>query len=210
MAIVFTTGSTDGLGRAAAQSLPNDDHQVVLHTRSAERAAELGELASRAAGVVIGDLRSAGRIRSIADQVNAIGRMDAIIHNAVAYTEGSRGSTREGHAGVIAVNTLAPYMLTALIARHARLVYLSNTSSISRRPPLEKRRPAGPYARRRARGHAGRRGPASSRAPRIRGWCRLPAARIWPSAAYDIWVSACLVLDCACQTRENSHDRRVR
>jgi NAD(P)-dependent dehydrogenase (short-subunit alcohol dehydrogenase family) len=153
MAIVFTTGSTDGLGRAAAQSLPNDDHQVVLHTRSAERAAELGELASRAAGVVIGDLRSAGRIRSIADQVNAIGRMDAIIHNAVAYTEGSRGSTREGHAGVIAVNTLAPYMLTALIARPARLVYLSNTSSISA-TAASRETPAGGSLRAKARSRA--------------------------------------------------------
>jgi hypothetical protein len=75
---------------------------------------------------VIGDLRSADEVRSIADQVNAIGRMDAIIHNAGVYTERSRGSTLEGHAGTLAVNTLAPYMLTALIARPDRLVYLSS------------------------------------------------------------------------------------
>jgi NAD(P)-dependent dehydrogenase (short-subunit alcohol dehydrogenase family) len=34
MAIVFITGSTEGLGRAAAQSLLEDGHQVVLHARS--------------------------------------------------------------------------------------------------------------------------------------------------------------------------------
>jgi NAD(P)-dependent dehydrogenase (short-subunit alcohol dehydrogenase family) len=39
MALVFITGSTDGLGRAAAQSLLDDGQQVVLHARSADRAA---------------------------------------------------------------------------------------------------------------------------------------------------------------------------
>jgi NAD(P)-dependent dehydrogenase (short-subunit alcohol dehydrogenase family) len=126
MAIVFITGSTDGLGRAAARSLLEDGHEVVVHARSAERAASIGELGSLASGIVVGDLRSAAETRSIADQVNAIGRMDAIIHNAGVYTEDSRGSTPEGHAGVLAVNTLAPYMLTALIERPARLVYLSS------------------------------------------------------------------------------------
>lgn len=126
MAIVFITGSTDGLGCAAAQSLLDDGHQVVLHARSADRAASIAGLASRAAGVVVGDLSSAVETRSIADQVNAIGRMDAIIHNAGVYTQRSRGSTQEGHASTFAINTLAPYMLTALIERPARLVYLSS------------------------------------------------------------------------------------
>jgi NAD(P)-dependent dehydrogenase (short-subunit alcohol dehydrogenase family) len=126
MALVFITGSADGLGRAAAQSLLNSGHKVVLHARSAERAATIGELAPRAAGIVLGDLRGAAQTRSIADQVNAIGRMDAIIHNAGVYAERSRGSAPEGHAGTLAVNTLAPYILTALIGRPSRLVYLSS------------------------------------------------------------------------------------
>jgi len=126
MAIVFITGSTEGLGRAAAQSLIEAGHRVVLHARSADRAATIGELASRAAEIVVGDFRSAVETRSVADQVNAIGCMDAIIHNAGVYTEASRGATPEGHAGVLAVNTLAPYILTALIERPGRLVYLSS------------------------------------------------------------------------------------
>ncbi|MCK1683018.1 SDR family NAD(P)-dependent oxidoreductase [Bradyrhizobium sp. 147] len=126
MACVFITGSTDGLGRAAAQSLLDDGHQVVLHARSADRAAPVGDLASRAVGIVIGDLRSAAETRRIADQVNAIRRMDAIIHNAGVYTERSRGATPESDAFTLAVNTLAPYMLTALIQRPGRLVYLSS------------------------------------------------------------------------------------
>ncbi|RXG89532.1 SDR family NAD(P)-dependent oxidoreductase [Bradyrhizobium zhanjiangense] len=126
MAIVFITGSTDGLGRAAAQSLLDQGHRVVLHARSVDRAAALGELTPRGAGMVVGDLRSAAETRNIADQVNAIGRMDAIIHNAGVYTQRSRGSTPEGHASTLAINILAPYMLTALIERPSRLIYLSS------------------------------------------------------------------------------------
>jgi NAD(P)-dependent dehydrogenase (short-subunit alcohol dehydrogenase family) len=126
MAIVFITGSTDGLGRAAAQSLLEQGHQVVLHARSAERAAAIAGLESHSARVVIGDLKSAAQTRHVADQVNAIGRMDAVIHNAGVYTERSRGPTPEGHATTLAVNTLAPYLLTALMKRPDRLVYLSS------------------------------------------------------------------------------------
>lgn len=126
MAIVFITGSTDGLGRAAAQSLLDQGHRVVLHARSVDRAAALGEFASRAEAVVVGDLQSGAETKGIADQVNAVGRMDAVIHNAGVYNQRSRGSTAEGHAVTLAINTLAPYILTALIERPARLIYLSS------------------------------------------------------------------------------------
>jgi NAD(P)-dependent dehydrogenase (short-subunit alcohol dehydrogenase family) len=123
---IFITGSTDGLGRAAARALMAEGHEVVLHARSSERAAVLADLAPRSGGVVIGDLSSAVETRAIADQVNKIGRMDAVIHNAGIYLEPSRGTTPEGHAKTLAVNTLAPYILTALIERPNRLIYLSS------------------------------------------------------------------------------------
>jgi len=136
MARIFITGSTDGLGRAAAQSLLKDGHDVVLHARTSERASAIADLAARSAGVVTGDLASAAATRSIAEQVNAIGRMDAVIHNAGIYSAPGRGATPEGHATLLAVNTLAPYMLTALIARPRRLVYLSSELHRGARGPL--------------------------------------------------------------------------
>jgi NAD(P)-dependent dehydrogenase (short-subunit alcohol dehydrogenase family) len=123
---IFITGSTDGLGRAAASVLMDEGHDVVLHARNLDRAAVLSDLAPAAAGVVIGDLASAAETRELADQVNGIGRMDAVIHNAGVFLEQSRASTAEGHAKTLAVNTLAPYMLTALIDRPDRLIYLSS------------------------------------------------------------------------------------
>jgi NAD(P)-dependent dehydrogenase (short-subunit alcohol dehydrogenase family) len=125
VARIFITGSTDGLGRAAARALIDEGHAVILHARSRERASAFEDLAARSAGVVIGDLGSATETRRLADQVNALGRMDAVIHNAGAYSTSGRSPTPEGHSTILAVNTLAPYMLTALIERPRRFVYLS-------------------------------------------------------------------------------------
>ena len=123
---MFVTGSTTGLGRAAAEALLDDGHDVVLHARSAERALDLGDLGARASGVVVGDLANAADVRSVADQANGFGPFDAVIHNAAIYVDRTRIATADGHARVLAVNVLAPYMLTAWIARPARLVYLSS------------------------------------------------------------------------------------
>jgi NAD(P)-dependent dehydrogenase (short-subunit alcohol dehydrogenase family) len=126
MARIFITGSTDGLGRAAARSLIDRGHEVLLHARSPRRAAALADLAGEAIGVVTGDLRSAAETRALAEAVNRAGRMDAVIHNAGIYAEPDRGDSPEGHAGILAVYTLAPFILTALIERPVRLIYLSS------------------------------------------------------------------------------------
>lgn len=126
MSRIFITGSADGLGRAAASNLIGTGHEVVLHARSAARAADFGELAKRAAGVIVGDLSSARETRDVADQVNALGPVDAVIHNAGVYTSPRRIVTEDGHAHTLAINVLAPYLLTATIRRPARLIYLSS------------------------------------------------------------------------------------
>jgi NAD(P)-dependent dehydrogenase (short-subunit alcohol dehydrogenase family) len=126
VARVFITGSTAGLGRAAAEGLLQAGHEVVLHARNRERAQALSELRPRAAGIVLGDLASAGETRRVADDVNALGRMDAVIHNAAIYVDPRRTATPEGHARTLAVNVLAPYLLTVRIERPDRLIYLSS------------------------------------------------------------------------------------
>ena len=108
MARVLITGSTTGLGEAAARSLLDDGHEVVLHARNSERTRSIDDLAGRAAGVVVGDLASATDTRAVAEGVSAIGAIDAVIHNAGVYTSGDR-------AHILAVNVLAPYLLTTLI-----------------------------------------------------------------------------------------------
>jgi short-subunit dehydrogenase len=82
MARVFITGSSDGLGKMAAELLIEQGHNVVLHARSASRADEIRETFANAQDIVIGDLSSIAETKSVADQVNALGTFDAVIHNA--------------------------------------------------------------------------------------------------------------------------------
>jgi NAD(P)-dependent dehydrogenase (short-subunit alcohol dehydrogenase family) len=126
MARVLVTGSTTGLGRATAAALLDDGHHVIVHARSERRAADLADLIERGADLVVGDLVVRSDVVSIADQVNALERLDAVVHNAGVYVDRVRVGTADGHANVLAVNVLAPYLLTALIERPDRLVYLSS------------------------------------------------------------------------------------
>jgi NAD(P)-dependent dehydrogenase (short-subunit alcohol dehydrogenase family) len=121
------TGSTAGLGWSSARLLIEDGHEVVLHARNAARLDCVADLVGRATGVAIGDLANAEQTRSVADQVNAIARIDAVIHNAAVYSDPQRATTAEGHARTLAVNVLAPYLLTAWIKGPSRLLYISSS-----------------------------------------------------------------------------------
>jgi NAD(P)-dependent dehydrogenase (short-subunit alcohol dehydrogenase family) len=136
VARVLITGSTTGLGLAAAQELLASGHEVVVHARNPARAASIDEVTARAAGIVIGDLASTEETRRIAEQVEAIGTIDAVIHNAAIYADKERVATPDGHARTFAVNVLAPYLLTAWIERPSRLVYLTSDMHASGDPSL--------------------------------------------------------------------------
>jgi NAD(P)-dependent dehydrogenase (short-subunit alcohol dehydrogenase family) len=111
----------------AAQLLIEQGHGVVLHARNEARGEEALSAVPGAETVVIGDLTSIAQTRKVAEQVNALGTFDAVIHNAgIGYREPRRIATEDGLPQVFAVNTLAPYILTALIKRPKRLVYLSS------------------------------------------------------------------------------------
>ena len=141
MARVLITGSADGLGRLAAETLLGDDHEVVVHARSPERLEAVRDLLDRGATAVTGDLAHIEETLDLADQVNRLGRMDAVIHNAGVV----RG------AQILPVNVVAPYLLTALIDRPERLIYLSSGMHRGGRADIKKmdwsgRRATGSYS----------------------------------------------------------------
>jgi NAD(P)-dependent dehydrogenase (short-subunit alcohol dehydrogenase family) len=126
VAKVLITGSSDGLGKMAAQRLVAGGHDVILHARNDDRARYAMKRAPGARQVLIGDLSSIAEIRAVAGQANAAGPFDAIIHNAgVGYRE-SRVETVDGLEHVFVINALAPYLLTALIKPPKRLIYVSS------------------------------------------------------------------------------------
>src|ERR1700730_17104454 len=126
MAKVFITGSSDGLGLMAGLLLGKQGHVVVLHARSEARAEGTRLALPQAEAVLVGDLSALAAMRDVADQANGRGRFDAVIHNvAIGYREARRVETVDGLSQLWAVNVLAPYVLTALMDRPGRLVYLS-------------------------------------------------------------------------------------
>ena len=126
MSRIFISGSSIGLGLMAADLLVSEGHQVVLHARNADRAEDARRELPRTEAVVSGDVETITGVKDIAARVNALGRFDAVIHNAaVGYREGHR-VTGDGLPHVFAINTLSAYILTALIERPKRLVYLSS------------------------------------------------------------------------------------
>ncbi|MDP9163125.1 MAG: SDR family NAD(P)-dependent oxidoreductase [Pseudomonadota bacterium] len=127
MARIFITGSAQGLGLSAGQLLAAQGHEVVLHARSDARAAEARRAMPKAADVLVADVATLAAMRALADHANTLGRFDAVIHNvAIGYREKRRTETVDGLSQLWAVNVLAPYVLTSLMHRPARLVYLSS------------------------------------------------------------------------------------
>ena len=138
MSRVFVTGSADGLGRLAAAQLVREGHEVVLHARSDSRGREALDGVPGAAGVLIADLASIAQTRALAEEANASGRFDAVIHNAaLGYQVSGRSETEDGLAALFAVNVLAPYLLTALMTRPDRLIYMSSGMHSGGDPSLE-------------------------------------------------------------------------
>jgi NAD(P)-dependent dehydrogenase (short-subunit alcohol dehydrogenase family) len=127
MSRIFISGSSEGLGLMAGQLLVEQGHQVVLHARNAARAADARRELPGAEAVVEGDVASIAGARQVAEWANKLGRFDAVIHNVgVGYREPRRIATVDGLPHVFAINVMAPYVLTALMERPVRLIYLSS------------------------------------------------------------------------------------
>jgi NAD(P)-dependent dehydrogenase (short-subunit alcohol dehydrogenase family) len=118
MARVFITGSADGLGQLSARLLVEQGHQVVLHARNTQRGREAIKNVQGAEAVLTGDLSNMEETKMLAQEVNNSGKFDAVIHNAGVYQTSAQL--------IFSVNTIAPYILTCLIEKPKRLIYLSS------------------------------------------------------------------------------------
>ncbi|WP_024285991.1 SDR family NAD(P)-dependent oxidoreductase [Cellulomonas sp. KRMCY2] len=127
MSRVLVTGSTDGIGLESARLLLEAGHDVVAHARDDQRAADVHSRLPGLRDVVVGDLASLAQTRDLASDATAAGPFDAVIHNAgVGGGATERTVTADGIERIFQVNTVAPYLLTALMPRPARLVYLTS------------------------------------------------------------------------------------
>ncbi len=127
MARIFITGSADGLGSMAAKLLVSEGHLVVLHARNTERGREALSKVPGAEKVLTADLSSMEETKKLATEVNSTGGFDAVIHNAGIYNKVSGNPiNRDFLQMMVTINALAPYILTCLIHKPKRLIYLSS------------------------------------------------------------------------------------
>ena len=117
MPLTAITGATSGLGRWIALGLAKAGHDLALIVRSpATGQAAQGWIAAQAPQTTIhtitADLSLLADVRRAAGAILALGRpLDVLVNNAGVFCA-RREETAEGHERVLAVNHLAPFVLT--------------------------------------------------------------------------------------------------
>jgi NAD(P)-dependent dehydrogenase (short-subunit alcohol dehydrogenase family) len=143
--VCVVTGATAGIGQAAATELARRGATVVLVARSAERAERTRAQVVRAAGhdrvgVVLADLSVQAQVRAAAARIlEQWPAVHVLINNAGVYTR-RREESADGIEMQLAVNHLAPFLLTRLLLDRlrasggARVVATSSTGHRFGRP----------------------------------------------------------------------------
>lgn len=134
---VLVTGSTDGIGRQTALQLADLGARVIVHGRSAPRVQELvATIRQRDAPAegFVADLASLPQVRRLAEEVlEAAPHLHVLINNAGVYLR-HRRLTKDGYESTLAVNHLAPFLLTNLLlprlkqSAPSRLITVASTA----------------------------------------------------------------------------------
>ncbi|MFB5759209.1 SDR family NAD(P)-dependent oxidoreductase [Paenibacillus medicaginis] len=134
---ILVTGATDGIGQQTAIDLAARGATVIVHGRSDERGKAAVEQIVRLTDnekvrFHKADFSSLAEVRRLAAEVqNEYGSLDVLINNAGTAGPGQRALNRDGHELVLAVNYLAPFLLTGLLlpmleANSARIVNVAS------------------------------------------------------------------------------------
>ncbi len=117
MSTILVTGATDGIGLEAAKELARLGHEVVLHSRDAEKALQAADKVRQSVPgarlqTTCADLSDLGRVVQMAHELNArLHGLDVLLHNAGVYMP-ARQLSANGFEMTLAVNYCAPFVLT--------------------------------------------------------------------------------------------------
>jgi len=134
---IFITGATDGIGLETAKLLAPQGHTLLIHGRNADKLASVKEELTAVTGVgpvetYKADFSVMANVEALAAEVlRAHERVDILINNAGVFKT-SKPRTDEGYDLRFAVNTFAPYILTArlmpVIPKTGRVINLSSAA----------------------------------------------------------------------------------
>ncbi len=134
--VMLITGSTSGIGLAAATTLAGDGATVVLLGRNPEKTARVAdELRAKSGndtvGSIVADMTDLEAVRSVAaEMLERYDRLDVLVHNA-AVLSATRRNAPDGTEESVAGQVVAPFLLTALLLDRLRASAVSRVLTMA-------------------------------------------------------------------------------
>lgn len=148
--IILITGATNGIGKATALELARQQATVIIHGRDREKTIKVAnEIKSKSGNnnvdILLADMSLLSDVRKMANEFNQkYKRLDVLINNAGGIMSINRTITSEGVESTMAVNLLAPFLLTNLLldalknSSDGRIINLSsNSHKLNAKPDFE-------------------------------------------------------------------------
>lgn len=137
---ILITGASGGIGKEAAREFAEQGHTVIMHGRNPEKTRAACEEVKDETGnqnisCYVADLSLMGEVATFAERVKRDhDHLDVLVNNAGGQFGNRREVTSEGHERTLAINVLAPFLLTSLLlpllaeSPAARVVTMSSES----------------------------------------------------------------------------------
>jgi NAD(P)-dependent dehydrogenase (short-subunit alcohol dehydrogenase family) len=145
--LALITGATDGIGKATAIALAKQGFTVVVHGRNEQKTKQVRDeikalTGNERTGMLVADMSLLQEVRKMANEFKKqYNRLDILINNAGGMMNKERETTTEGFEKTIALNTLAPFLLTELLlnllkqSKDGRIINVaSNAHHINAKP----------------------------------------------------------------------------
>jgi len=133
---IIITGATSGVGKATAKELARQGAEIIIVARNPNKikslSSEIEKITGKSSAFYLADLSKMQEVKKAAEQIKAdYPAIDMLINNA-GLVMNKRETTEDGFEYTLAVNHLAPFLLTNLLfttleaANEAKIINVSS------------------------------------------------------------------------------------